>query len=249
MIATPATAISSTTTTDQSSSTKKKSDLGQQEFMTLLLAQLKNQDPMNPMDNADFTAQMAQFSSLEQLVNVNENLGALTTAANATNTAQAMGLIGKEVKAAGENVHVKNGTASSIAFELPDSASSVIITVEDQYGNVVRTIEQSTMSAGPHQIEWDGMGTDGKQLADGLYKYSVIAKDTEGNMIEADTFTKGIVDKVSFDNGVGYVHIGDLKYMLNEILEVSEPTQSSTSANTAPQSGLANLFGTVDSLI
>jgi flagellar basal-body rod modification protein FlgD len=201
---------------------KDSKNLDQTDFLTLLVAQLKNQDPMNPMENADFTAQMAQFSSLEQLMNVNENLEILTTSANATNSAQAMALIGKEVKAAGENIHVKNGVGSDISFELPESASKVLISIEDESGNVFRTIEQTSMSAGAHQIAWDGKGQYGAPLPDGLYTYSVSAKDDNGSVMAVETFTRGIVDTISFDNGIGYIHIGELKYMLSEVLEVAE---------------------------
>lgn len=229
MIVTSPSVVETTNVTGGASTSEKKDgkNLDQTDFLTLLVAQLKNQDPMNPMENADFTAQMAQFSSLEQLMNVNENLQILTTSANATNSAQAMSLIGKEVKAEGNSIHVKNGVASDISFELPETASKVFINIEDQNGNVVRTIEQSSMSAGPQQVAWDGNGQYGAPLPDGLYNYTVVAKDMEGSVLEVDTFTRGIVDTISFENGIGYIHIGELKYMLSEVLEVKEP-------NTAP---------------
>jgi len=225
MIVASPSVVETTNVTGEASKSVKKDDksLGQGDFLKLLVAQLKNQDPMNPMDNTDFTAQMAQFSSLEQLMSVNDNLEILTTSANATNSAQAMSLIGKEVKAEGNSIHVKNGIASDISFELPDTAGKVVISVEDQNGNVVRTIEQSSMSAGPQQVAWDGKSQYGAPLPDGLYNYTVIAKDMEGNVMEVATFTRGIVDTISFENGIGYIHIGELKYMLSEVLEVKEP--------------------------
>lgn len=219
---------------------KNSKNLDQTDFLTLLVAQLKNQDPMNPMDNADFTAQMAQFSSLEQLMTVNKNLEILTTSANATNSAQAMALIGKEVKAEGENIHVKNGIGSDISFELPESASRVLISIEDENGNVFRTIEQTSMGAGAHQIAWDGKGQYGAPLPDGLYTYSVSAKDSDGTVMAVETFTRGIVDTISFENGIGYIHIGELKYMLSEVLEVAEPktvTDDSQQNNSDDSSG------------
>jgi len=235
MIVTSPTTYGVTASREESTTTtnKTKADLGKEDFITLLLAQLKHQDPMNPMENADFTAQMAQFSSLEQLININEGLNALTTAANATNTAQAMNLIGKEVKAEGHNVHVKNGVATDLTFELPDAAANVVINIQDQYGNSVRSIERQTLSPGVQQIEWDGKSDVGAPLEDGLYQYSVLAYDIDGNVMNVATFTRGIVNAVSFENGVGYAHIGEQKYMLSEILEVREPRQEpSTSSDT-----------------
>ncbi len=231
MIVTSPSVVEAINVTGEASQSKKNTkELGQTDFLTLLVAQLKNQDPMNPLDNADFTAQMAQFSSLEQLMNINENLEILTTSANATNAAQAMNLIGKEVKAEGNSIHVKNGVASDIAFELPQTAIKVYINIEDVNGNVVRTIEKDSMSAGPQNVSWDGRNEFGSPLEDGLYTYTVVAKDVDGNTLDVATFTRGIVNAVSFENGVGYIHIGDLKYMLSEVLEVSEPKSGSDSS-------------------
>ena len=232
--------ITSTATIGAASAAKadtsqmNKAQLGQSEFLTLLVAQLKNQDPMNPMENADFTAQMAQFSSLEQLMSINKGLETLTTAANATNTAQAMGLIGKEIKAEGRGVHVNGGVASDIGFELPATAASVTINIENANGEIVRAIEKNSMAAGAHSVEWDGADDYGVPLDNGVYKYTVVARDAEGRVMDVSTFTRGVVDRISFENGVGYAHIGDLKYMLSEILEVAEPKQAP-----APETGAA----------
>lgn len=242
MIVTNPTSIdaAATATSEKTAASEKsgKNSLGQDEFLTLLITQLKNQDPTNPMDHAQFTQQMAQFSSLEQLVNINTNLSSLQTATNATNSAQAVNMIGKEVKAEGDNVHVTGGVASPISFELGQAADRVTINIEDPYGNVVRSIEKSTMSSGPHTIEWNGRDEFGAPLEDGMYKYTVAAEDTEGTPIEVSTFTRGVVSAVSFENGVGYIHIGDLRYMLSEILEVKEPaTAAAADTGTAPGSG------------
>ncbi len=205
---------------------KRPDQLGKDEFLTLLIAQIKNQDPMNPMENADFTAQMAQFSSLEQLFNINDSLGLLNTSTAATNSAQVMNLIGKEVTAEGQGVHIKDGIASDISFALPDSADDVTIVVADQYGNVVKTLELGSMLTGEHSVEWDGVNDFGSPIPDGLYNFQVNAEDSEGDLMEVETFTKGIVNAVSFENGVAYLHIGNVKYMLGEVLEVSEPKET-----------------------
>lgn len=207
--------------------------MGKTEFLMLLIAQLRNQDPMNPMDNTEFTAQMAQFSSLEQLFNINETLEMLNTTAAASNSAQAMGLIGKEVTVGGNKVHVKNGIASDISFKLPDSASTVSIQVIDESGAVVRIIEVGSKMAGEHTISWNGNSDLGSPMGDGLYEYNVVAYDSAGAAMEVDTFTTGIVDSVSFENGVAYIHIGDMKFMLGEVRKVSEAGDSSTAEDTS----------------
>ncbi len=237
MIVSPPSDTTGTTYTEKPEYKKTDGDnMGKEQFLTLLIAQIKHQDPMNPMENTEFTAQMAQFSSLEQLFSINENLGSLTAATAATNSAQGMNLIGKEVTVQGHSVHVTGGQASDIGFSLPDLAGEVTINVEDQAGNIVRTIELGPRGAGEHSIKWDGLNNQGKPLADSLYNYTVSATDISGNIIEADTYTRGIVDKVSFDNNVGYIHIGNKKYMLGEVLEISEPVlATNTNTNTSQQ--------------
>ncbi|VAX23921.1 Flagellar basal-body rod modification protein FlgD [hydrothermal vent metagenome] len=231
MIVSPPSDTTGITYTEKPEYAKDKGDnMGKDQFLTLLIAQIKHQDPMNPMENTEFTAQMAQFSSLEQLFSINDNLGSLTAATAATNSAQGMNLIGKEVTVQGHSVHVTGGQASDIGFSLPDLAGEVSINVEDQAGNIVRTIELGPRGAGEHSIKWDGLNNNGKPLADSLYNYTVSATDISGNLVEANTYTRGVVDKVSFDNNVGYIHIGNKKYMLGEVLEISEPASSLASA-------------------
>lgn len=228
MITTSPTSVT-TTSAQSSGSTDNQpspSELQKDDFLKLLVTQLKNQDPMNPVDNAEFTAQMAQFSSLEQLVNINETLGMLNATTANVNAGQAFGLIGKEVTVEGSNVHVKNGVGSDISFNLADSATEVEIQILDPSGNVVRTITVGAKIGGANSVAWDGLDSQGKPLPDGLYKYSVAAKDAGGNPIDVQTNTTGVVDAVSFENGVAYLHIGDLKFMLSEVKEVRDPTGS-----------------------
>lgn len=223
---------SSTSTSSSSTSTSSSnSTLGQAEFLTLLVTQMKNQDPTNPMDNQQLTAQMAQFSSLEQLMNINTGLESLLAAANSTTSAQALSLIGKEVTTQGHNTYVTGGVAGNISMGLASDASSVTITIEDENGNVVRTLTSGSMSAGAQSVAWDGKDDSGATLADGLYSYSVSATDANGQAVDVTTYATGIVSTISFDQGVAYVHIGDVKYMLSEIVEVKDPSSSSTATS------------------
>lgn len=219
-----------------STGVKGKGAMGQSEFLKLLVTQMKNQDPTNPMDNQQLTAQMAQFSSLEQLMNINTGLTNLLSASNSTTSAQALSLIGKEVTVQGHNTYVKGGKAGDIAMELSGNASNVTITVEDQNGNVVRTITSGAMEAGPQSVKWDGNSDSGSPLPDGMYSYNVQAKDASGKDLDVTTYAKGIATTISFDKGVAYVHIGDLKFMLSEIVEVNDAPSATAVATNASQS-------------
>lgn len=219
---------------------KGKGAMGQSEFLKLLVTQMKNQDPTNPMDNQQLTAQMAQFSSLEQLMNINSGLTNLLSASNSTTSAQALSLIGKEVTVQGHNTYVTGGKAGSISMALPDNASAVKITVEDQNGNVVRTITSGAMPSGSQGVQWDGKSDTGATLPDGVYSYSVEAKDSSGKNMDVTTYAKGIATTISFDKGVAYVHIGDLKFMLSEIVEVNNAPSATAVATGESSSSTAN---------
>lgn len=225
---------------------KGKGPMGQSEFLKLLVTQMKNQDPTNPMDNQQLTAQMAQFSSLEQLMNINTGLSSLLSASNSTTSAQALSLIGKEVTVQGHNTYVTGGKGADISMGLSGNASSVTVTIEDQNGNVVRKITTGGMQAGPQSLKWDGNSDAGSPLPDGIYSYSVDAKDVSGKTMDVTTYAKGIATTISFDKGVAYVHIGDLKFMLSEIVQVNDAPSAtaaaatgSTPATTAAQQGQA----------
>ena len=227
MITTPPTSVFNSTQEAGSTQTaQSNASLGQSDFLTLLISQLQNQDPLSPMENAEFTTQMAQFSSLEQLIGINSALEALAVATAASNGGQAMSLIGKGIKAEGNHVQVDNGQAADISFDLPDKADEIIIKIEDENGNVVKTITQGSTASGSQTIKWDGLDDNNEPLADGLYNYSVIAKDSSGNVMDVTTYTRGIVNTVSFENGVAYVQIGDVKFTLSEIIEVTEPKRA-----------------------
>lgn len=231
------TAASTASTSSSSSSSTSNSQIDKTQFLELLVAQIKNQDPLNPVDNQEFTAQMATFSSLEQLMNVNDNLSMILSASNSTTSAQAVSLIGKEVTASGHNVHIENGTASDVSFTLPSDASAATITIEDANGNVVRTIEKGAMGAGSQAVQWDGMDDYGTPLADGLYSYNVEASDVNGQTMDVTTYTTGVVTGVSFENDVAYIQIGDLKFMLSEITAVAAASSSSTTDGSSGSSG------------
>lgn len=227
---------STSSSSSSSTSSTSNSSVDKTQFLELLVAQIKNQDPLNPMDNQEFTAQMATFSSLEQLMSVNENLGMMLSASNSANSTQAVSLIGKEVTASGHNVHVENGNASNVSFNLPSDASAVTINIEDANGNVVRTIENGAMGSGAQAIVWDGKDDYGTPLADGLYSYSVEATDTTGSSLDVTTYTTGVVTGVTFEGDVAYIQIGDLKFMLSEISQVAAASGSSTGSAGQPAS-------------
>lgn len=212
-----------------SAKTAAAGTLSKDQFLKLLIEQLKHQDPLSPMQNTEFTSQMAQFSQLEQLYNVNTNLGTMAQASLSANNAQAVSLIGKEVKAAGNSLEVKGGKVSEMAFSLPENAATATVSISDAKGNVVATIDTGAKDMGDNTVTWDGHDAAGQPVASGTYTFSVSAHNLAGDSITADTYMRGTVKSVSIQNGVSYLNLGNTKIQLGDVMEVSQPGTATAS--------------------
>ncbi len=205
-----------------------KSVLGKDDFMKLMIAQLKNQDPLNPMDGTEFAAQLAQFSSLEQLSNLNQNVMDsiqanyyLTQSINNTLTAT---LIGKDVKISGNVINYTGGDDARIGYELPHNAVSTTVKIYNEAGDVVKTIENVPMTAGSHKLSWDFTDDDGNSVAEGKYTFKVEAKDSSGNDIEVTNNVYGSIEGVKFTENGTMLIVNGLEYNLSDILEILNET-------------------------
>jgi flagellar basal-body rod modification protein FlgD len=199
--------------------------LGKDDFLRLLTVQLQHQDPLTPMENQDLIAQLAQFSSLEQLENINANLQSsmdldliLTQVLN--NTAAA-GLIGKTVVAKGGAISLDSSNEVEMNFDLASAAGRVVVTVLDDTGAIVRMIEQQDVGAGRNQLIWNGLDNDGRNRGEGSYRFRVEAYDAEGESIEATPLVMGEISGVKFENGEAVFMIGNLEVGIGEILELT----------------------------
>lgn len=177
--------------------------MGKEDFLKLLVAQLAHQDPLNPLAGHEFAAQLAQFSSVEQLVNINELLGGQGELngilAQSINSGVAAGLIGKRIEASASTFRIdeKNSTMSG-AVELSKAASNVTVTIKDAKGAVVKTIELGAQGEGTHDFEWDGTNSAGARVQAGDYTFEVKATDPQGDAIGAGGIIRGTVERVTF---------------------------------------------------
>jgi flagellar basal-body rod modification protein FlgD len=200
----------------------KNSALGKDDFMNLLVAQLQNQDPLNPMDSTAFTSQLAEFSSLEQLSNVNDNLEYLQMYQSSINNAQAVSFIGKNINALGDSIQLENSEMEEIHFELSSDSSSAFINIYDETGNLVKYIENGPLGEGKHSVEWDGTDHSGNTLPEGIYRFEVMAVDVNGDKVQTATHINERVTGVIYKNGATYLTAGGMEIPIGDVIEVSQ---------------------------
>lgn len=191
-----------------SSQATKDDALGKDAFLTMMVAQLKNQDPLNPMEGTDFTSQLAQFSGLEQQITMNSNLTAILDSLNASSeNDNIFDFIGKDVVSDGNPVTVSNGKAVSGGFFELEEPATVRVVVYDSTGSVVRQMASGgeLIEAGEYNIEWDGKDDQGYTVLDGEYVYDVVAMNEKGEYLDVSTTSQGFVSGVTSTYGKSYL--------------------------------------------
>jgi len=201
------------------SQTKLKETLGRDDFLILLVAQLKHQDPLNPLDGTDFTAQLAQFSSLEQLFTANDRLTDISESMDLQKTGDVLDYIGKTVKTTDNTILVENGETAPGAYNLEDKAD-VTVFILNADGLEVRRIYEGWQNAGEHDLVWDGRDNDGRMVDDGVYTFELEARDKEGFVVPYNTYLTGEVTGVTYERGMPYLMVGNNLVSPSSVVEV-----------------------------
>ncbi len=183
------------TTMNGSKATKGSVQEAQDRFMTLLVSQLRNQDPLNPMDNAQVTSQMAQLSTVSGIEKMNQTIETLNKSYQVSQGMQASQMIGHGVLVPGNSLPMASGKAA-MSFELADAADTVNVTIRDGSGAIVRKLSAGAMQSGSNTVQWDGKDDNAKQLADGNYTYEVEATKADKKIV-ATQLAIGLVNSVS----------------------------------------------------
>ncbi len=192
-----------TTATKSSSSESSTADiLGKQDFLTLLVAQLQNQDPLNPDDPTEFTAQLAQFSSLEQLFNLNDSMDNLVTSNANSDKFATLQTIGKEVVYQSSEFEYNGEGAVQLGYQLDGTVTEAQITIQKN-GTTVAVLEGSELTAGNHFLTWDGLDTDGNPAEAGSYTFAISVKAGEGESVAAAPLIKSEVTGVDLTGDYG----------------------------------------------
>lgn len=197
--------------------------LGKDAFLQLLVTQLQNQDPLQPMDNTEFVAQLAQFSSVEQLTSVNDQLTAVQLGLISSSNLQAAGLVGKEITSRGDQFSYDGTGGTDLSFELAGEATGGEIRIYDEFGGLVRTIELGSQPSGTVTVPWDGRTDSGTEAGAGRYRIEIEATDADDNPVEASTLSTGIATGIFFDQGVAELEVDGTRVRLGDIVSVNDP--------------------------
>jgi flagellar basal-body rod modification protein FlgD len=198
-------------------------DIDRKDFLQLLVAQLQNQDPLNPLESAEFSAQLAQFSSLEQLMQINQGIQGLEGGGAAS--LDALGFLGREIRAASDTLEVAGGVASPLSFQLASAGSVEVELARD--GVSLGSFSLGSLPAGVHDLDLSAL--DGAPpLGDGAYAVTVRATSADGTSQVVPTQAGGIVTGVDLNGGSPVLLIGDRRVELADVREVRSVGGSAT---------------------
>jgi flagellar basal-body rod modification protein FlgD len=202
-------------------------------FLTLLTSQLKNQDPLSPVDSNQFTAQLTQMAGVEQQLLTNDLLTGLLDAQQTGGLGEASDYIGKEATAAWSAVKFEDGKATW-SYELADDAASAKLQVLDGSGRVVWSGDAPAKSNGVHDFTWDGKTTGGGQVPEGgVYTLKVTAADSSLKAVESQVLVRGLVTGVEMYDGQPYLTISNSILPLSSVISLNQHKPNDDPANPA----------------
>lgn len=212
-------------TTDSASS-----ELGQDDFLTLLVAQLSNQDPLNPVEDAQMIAELAQFSSLEELSALNDTMEGVTNTLNVLTVNSAVSYIGQDVVAAGYSISKKGDDCTDVYFTPANDCAEVTAHIYNEDGDIVASVDLGQTSASEHTFTWDGVKTNGSKAADGTYYVGFEAYDEDGEGVSVSSEVSGTVSGITTENGTTVLELSDGRVV--ELLYVSRIVGTTSATDT-----------------
>ncbi|MGE5844045.1 MAG: flagellar hook assembly protein FlgD [Syntrophaceae bacterium] len=211
-------AAGATTTATTTASTKNI--MGKDEFLKMLIAQLKHQDPLNPMDGTAFTAQLAQFSSLEQLQNINTQLTSFTKQQQSLGNTQAVNLIGREVLAKGNAIQAE-GKPVDLSYQLNGDAATGLVRIYNANGELVDALVFKNQKQGMNTLKWSPPSS-----TTGSCTFEVSATDSAGKSVGVDAMIQGEVTGVNFRDGVTYLSVGNREITFSDVVSVKKTSSN-----------------------
>lgn len=187
----------------------KQAELGKTDFLNLLVAQLKNQDPLKPMDSSSFVAELAQFSQLEQTTNQSALLQKSLDAQNLSTQYSLLQLVGRDVSVQGSVIQLGTDPVT-LDYSLAQNASSVSLSILDASNQVVRTGTLGKQDAGAQHVIWDGRDQNGTMMPPGTYSYAVTAKDAQNQSVPVSATSRLRISGIRLEEGLPKLAAGDL---------------------------------------
>lgn len=199
--------------------------LGKEAFLKLLVEQIKNQDPLQPKENSEFVAELAQFSSLEQTMGINDRLDMLSMQNQGLANSQVASFVGQRATVRGDVATLDaSGQPAKLAFKLSDPAETVSVTITNAEGEAVRTLELGKSDSTVRNSVWDGMNDEGVKQPAGRYTFTVNARGKDDEVITYDPEATGIVESVSFSKGYPELTLeGGLSVPVSDLIRVESP--------------------------
>jgi len=188
------------------------------DFMTLLVAQIKNQDPMSPMDNAEFTSQITQFTMLDEMKSMNAKLEENLLVGQTINNTAMLGLVGKNVTVEGNRIWL-DGDGPSESMLAADGSGTAVVEIIDDTGHVVATYRKD-VTRGLNDLSWDGLLANGEKAGEGNYTISVEMAEGDTD-VQFTTLMTGPVEGLRYDNNMAVVIIGGVEFYVADIYKVS----------------------------
>ena len=191
-------------------------------FLRILTTQLKNQNPLDPMDTNQFTQQLVQFTGVEQQLKTNDFLQTLMLSSQNTAKSEAVSYIGKEVTSSGKTGELSGSNAAFWAYSANANAANATVTIKDANGQIVYT-ETGPIASGPGTFRWDGKGSDGNMKPNGIYTIDIKGKDANGKDVKISTASIGIVTAVDFTGDVPMLTVGSRRVSIVDVTDVRIP--------------------------
>jgi flagellar basal-body rod modification protein FlgD len=211
--------VTTTTTTTETPRSTGPKELGQGDFLTLLVTQLKNQDPLKPTDNTEFVAQLAQFSQLDQSAKQAQLLQKSLDAQQASLQFTLLPMVGRTISLDSPLIQLGNGPAP-MTYALEKDAARVRVSILNQQHQAVRSLEFADRQAGVNTVEWDGRSDAGTLMPPGVYEYVLAATDVQGSPVAAQSRAQLTVSGVRIEEGKPRLLVGDLSIEPSAIVEV-----------------------------
>jgi len=212
--------------------TPKGGEMDRDTFLKLLTTQLANQDPTAPMDNQEFVAQLAQFTSLEQMVNMNGTMQSMVMGVASMNNATMASLVGTDVVAVGNGLSYDGESKSvELHYESAGKVSEGTLTVYDEDGTMVYTGDTGGLEAGEGSLTWDGTTTSGERAEAGNYTFEITGTDVDGENVEVAERVVGTITEMDYTSGAPRPSVGGYAFGIGDILRLTAGGSTDGSAD------------------